>query len=433
MAFLKNKDGFLNRDIEVFDSKEINFIKIFFRILLVFVTLIVICLFVIPVNDSVSFQYGEIVSNNPQLDYKAPFEVIPEKTFVTKGDKVKKGDTLMIIDNASLDKDYSTTQGEYVSLEQQDKTIDIDKLNIQEKIEFYVKEKELDSEQYRINRSKVFNQLNGISRSLSLLREQEGIKRNKLSSDSLMFRKEVISLIDLRSSYDDYLNTRNQVISNQNQASQLRSQYSSLENEYLQKKNALEIQISDLRATQNRLTQQKENVSTKLETQGKSIDFIQSELDKQYVISNIDGVVTSMFNDNQSFNYINKGESLITVSPNEETFYARARIKEQDLKYLEVGQKAHLKLDAYYYYQYGPIKGKISYVPDRKDKDNYFYALIDLDDDQQLNLRSGYSFTGDVILKKMVLGNYIIKKLFDKYDNQMSVKKKSEPEIQTNN
>ena len=423
----------IDENFEVYDSKEINFIKIFFRILLVFVTLIVICLFVIPVNDSVSFQYGEIVSNNPQLDYKAPFEVIPEKTFVTKGDKVKKGDTLMIIDNASLDKDYSTTQGEYVSLEQQDKTIDIDKLNIQEKIEFYVKEKELDSEQYRINRSKVFNQLNGISRSLSLLREQEGIKRNKLSSDSLMFRKEVISLIDLRSSYDDYLNTRNQVISNQNQASQLRSQYSSLENEYLQKKNALEIQISDLRATQNRLTQQKENVSTKLETQGKSIDFIQSELDKQYVISNIDGVVTSMFNDNQSFNYINKGESLITVSPNEETFYARARIKEQDLKYLEVGQKAHLKLDAYYYYQYGPIKGKISYVPDRKDKDNYFYALIDLDDDQQLNLRSGYSFTGDVILKKMVLGNYIIKKLFDKYDNQMSVKKKSELEIQTNN
>ena len=135
-----------------------------------------------------------------------------------------------------------------------------------------------------------------------------------------------------------------------------------------------------------------------------------------------------MFNDNQSFNFINKGESLITVSPNEETFYARARIKEQDLKYLEVGQKAHLKLDAYYYYQYGPIKGKITYVPERKDKDNYFYALINLEEDQQLNLRSGYSFTGDIILKKMVLGNFIIKKLFDKYDSQMSVKK----EISTN-
>lgn len=427
MAFLKNKDGFLNRDIEVFDSKEINFIKIFYKILLVFIVLIIICLFVIPVNDTVTYQYGEIVSNNPQLDYKAPFEAIPRKTFVSKGDQVKIGDTLMIIDNASLDKDFSTTQGEYVSLEQQDKTIDIDKLNIEEKIDFYIQEKKLDSNQYRINRSKVYNELIGISRSLNLLKEQERIKRGKLSSDSLMYNKEVISLVDLRSSYDDYLTTRNQVISNQNHASQLRNQYSSLENEYQQKKNALEIQISDLRATQNRLSQQKENVSTKLETQGKSIDFIQSELDKQYVISNIDGVVTSIFNENQSFNFINKGEPLITVSPNEETFYARARIKEQDLKYLELGQKAHLKLDAYYYYQYGPIKGKISYVPERKDKDNHFYALIDLEEDQQLNLRSGYSFNGDIILKKMVLGKYIIKKLFEKYDSQMSVKKEETP------
>ena len=425
MGLLKKNKNFLSGDFEIYDSKEINFIKIFFRILIIFTILVTICLLVIPINDSISFKFGEIVSNNPQLDYKAPFEAIPQKIFVSKGDKVKIGDTLMIIDNASLDKDFSTTQGEYVSLEQQDKTIDIDKLNIEEKIEFYIQEKKLASNQYRINRSKVYNELNGISRSLSLLREQERIKRGKLASDSLMYNKEVISLIDLRSSYDDYLNTRNQIIASQNQSSQLRNQYGSLENEYLQKKNALEIQISDLEANQNRLSQQKENVSTKLETQGKSIDFIQSELDKQYVLSSIHGVVTSMFNDNQNFNFINKGESLITVSPNEETFYARARIKEQDLKYLELGQKAHLKLDAYYYYQYGPIKGKITYVPERKDKDNNFYALINLEEDQQLNLRSGYSFNGDIILKEMVLGNFIIKKLFEKLDNQMSVEKET--------
>ena len=425
MGFFNKNREFLSGDFEIYDSKEINFIKIFFRILIIFTVLIAICLIIIPINDSISFKFGEIVSNNPQLDYKAPFEAIPQKTFVTKGDEVKKGDTLMIIDNASLDKDFSTTKGEYVSLEQQDKTIDIDKLNIEEKIEFYIQEKALDSSKYIINKRKINNDLNGIYRRASLLKEQQQIKYNKLSSDSLMYQKEVISLIDLRSSYDNYLTTRNQVIENQNMSSQLRSQYSSIENEYLQKKNTLEIQISDLKATQNRLSQQKENVSSKLETQGKSIDFIQSELDKQYVISNIDGVVTSMFNDNQSFNFINKGESLITVSPSEETFYARARIKEQDLKYLEVGQKAHLKLDAYYYYQYGPIKGKITYVPERKDKDNYFYALIDFEDNQQLNLRSGYSFNGDVILKKMVLGNFIIKKLFEKLDNQISVEKVS--------
>ena len=143
MGLLKKNKNFLSGDFEIYDSKEINFIKIFFRILIIFTILVTICLLVIPINDSISFKFGEIVSNNPQLDYKAPFEAIPQKIFVSKGDKVKIGDTLMIIDNASLDKDFSTTQGEYVSLEQQDKTIDIDKLNIEEKIEFYIQEKDV--------------------------------------------------------------------------------------------------------------------------------------------------------------------------------------------------------------------------------------------------------------------------------------------------
>jgi len=85
-------------DTDIYDSKEINFIKIFNRILIVFLALVIIGLFIIPVNDSISYKYGEIVSKNPQIDYKAPFEVIPRQLFVSKGDMVKKGDTLMIIE-----------------------------------------------------------------------------------------------------------------------------------------------------------------------------------------------------------------------------------------------------------------------------------------------------------------------------------------------
>jgi len=407
-------------NIELYNSKEINFIKIFFRILLVFILLVIICFFVIPVNDTVTYKYGEIVSNNPEIDYKAPFEVIPEKTFVTKGDKVKQGDTLVYITNASLDKDFSTTQGEYTNLSQQTKTIDIDKLNIDEKIEFLEKEKELGANQYKINRRKTYSELRGTNSRIKLLKEQERLKYRKLTSDSLMFAKEVISLVDLRSSYDVYLTTKNQLIESQNKASQLRIQYSTLKNEYEQSTNDLDIQISDLKANQGRLEQQQETVNTKLETQEKSIDFIQSELDRQYVVSDIDGVVTSVYNETQNFNFINKGASLVSVAPNEETFYARAKVDEKDLKYLEVGQTAHLKLDAYYYYQYGAIKGKVSYIPDRKDKNGEFYVLLELPNESSLNLRSGYSIKGDIILEKMILGRYIIKKLFEKYDNQIS-------------
>ena len=413
--FTSKKEDFLSGDFEIHDSKEISFIKIFYKILIIFTVLVVICLFTIPVNDSVTYNYGEIVSKNPQIDFKAPFEIVPKKTFVSKGDPVFKGDTLMIVGN---------TSDEYKTLFQQNKSIDIDKLNIEEKVAFYKKEKQLDSSQYLNNKNKISNDINSLNQKVGLLREQERIKRSKFSTDSIMYRQEVISLVDLRTSYNDYLTTRNQVIESRNIASQLRGQFSSLENEYLQKKNTLEIQISDLIASQNRLVQQKESVNSKLETKEKAIDFVQSEVNRQYIISNIDGIVIDVFTENQNLSFINKGESLITISPESESFYARARVDEQDLKYIEVGQTAHLKLDAYYYYQYGPIKGKVSFIPDRKEKDNNFYVLIDLPENQQLNLRSGYSLKGDIILKRMVLGKYIIKKLFEKYDNQMSPKKK---------
>lgn len=411
-------------NVDIYESKEINFIKLFHRILLVFLCLIVLALVFIPVNDSISFKSGEVISKNPQIDYKAPFEVIPRAIFVKKGDRVKKGDTLMIIDNASLDKDFSSTQGRYVSLEQQDKTVDIDKLNVEEKIDFLIKEKTLNAKDYKNSRRQIYNSLKGVKNKISLLKEQERLKYNKIASDSIMYRKEVISLVELRKSYNEYLNTKNEVVNAQNQSRDLNGKLSIVKNDYEQKLNTLKIQISDLKANQGRLEQQKEDLTSKLQTQGKSVDFMQSEINKQYLTSKIDGVVSSMFNENLDFNFISKGESLVIITPDEESFYARAKIQEQDLKYIEVGQRANLKLDAYYYFKYGIIKGAVSFVPEHKERDNNFYVLIDLPENNRLNLRTGYSIKGDIILNKMKLGGYLLKKMFQSYDSQMGIDEK---------
>ena len=420
------KTPFFN-NVDIYDSKEINFIKIFHRILILFSVIVILCLFIIPVNYSVGFKSGAVISRNPQIDYKAPFEVITRKVFVQKGDQVKKGDTLIIIDNAGLDKDFSATQGQYVSLEQQDKTIDIDKLNIDEKIAYYTKEKELNDSQNNFNINSIYSSIRSLRAKADLLRQQDRLKYNKLRTDTIMYQKDVISLIELNNAQSEYLNIRNQVLSAQSEINALQNQLNVLKNEYQQKDNALEIQISDLKASSGRLDQQKEDVSSKLESQGKSVDFMKSEIDKQYLIATIDGVVNSIYNEDTSFNFINKGESLLTISPIEETFYARAQIDEQFLKYLQKGQQANLKFDAYNYYQYGAVKGALSFIPDRKEEDGNFYVLIDIPEKEGFNLRSGYAFKGDIILQKMRLGRYIFKKLFEKYDNQVAEEKPKMP------
>jgi hypothetical protein len=56
-------------------------------------------------------------------------------------------------------------------------------------------------------------------------------------------------------------------------------------------------------------------------------------------------------------------------------------------------------------------------MAERKEKDQ-FYALIQLAGANHFQLRSGYSFSGEIIIARMSLIKYFIKKLFKKLDNQ---------------
>src|SRR5882757_9981681 len=98
-------------------------IKFFFRILMAFCILIATCAVTFNVNDAVPFTVGEIIAENPQIDYKAPFEGIPYRAFVEEGKAVKVGDTLIILLNEQLQKDYESARSTFPSLKKLDTTI----------------------------------------------------------------------------------------------------------------------------------------------------------------------------------------------------------------------------------------------------------------------------------------------------------------------
>src|SRR3954470_24439173 len=103
---------------EDYSVKTQKFILWFFRLLLSFVLLCLVLLFTIPVNDTVIFKQGEIVSQNPQLDLKAPFEAQLSKIYVQEGQKVKAGDTMMIIYNEANSRSYITQKAQKEYLEE---------------------------------------------------------------------------------------------------------------------------------------------------------------------------------------------------------------------------------------------------------------------------------------------------------------------------
>src|SRR5882762_177537 len=186
---------------------EIDFIKMLFRILLTFVVLILIGVVTFNINDSVPFTAGEIIAEVPQIDYKAPFEAIPYKILVEEGKAVKKGDTLMVLVNEQLRKDYQDAQSSYPSLLKIDTTIADLIVSTRKKIDNLKREKQINSQFHASQKVKLISELKSATQRTSVNTQKLLIVAlAKLQMDSVLYAQKVISKLDLANSFDNYLN-----------------------------------------------------------------------------------------------------------------------------------------------------------------------------------------------------------------------------------
>src|SRR5947209_19827926 len=95
-----------------YSYKEYNFTIWFFRLLLFVATTIIVLVFVLNINETVTVSSGEIVAANPQADYKAPFEAQILKINAKEGAPVHAGDTLLVLQNIDLIEQQSTKKTE---------------------------------------------------------------------------------------------------------------------------------------------------------------------------------------------------------------------------------------------------------------------------------------------------------------------------------
>src|SRR4051794_22072374 len=95
-----------------YSFREYNFTVWFFRLLLFIVGSIIILVFVLKINETVTISEGQIVAANPQADYKAPFDAQIEKVYVKEGQAVKVGDTLLTMRNPDNVEQYTKIKSE---------------------------------------------------------------------------------------------------------------------------------------------------------------------------------------------------------------------------------------------------------------------------------------------------------------------------------
>ena len=403
-----------------YNTKSINFIKILHKILVAFLIIVVVLIFALRLNDTVSFKEGQIFSDTPQLKINAPNEVKVLKVTVREGQEVKKGDTLFVLENKKTQSDYDVLNTDVASKE--NKITIINKLiaNTTERKNALTQLLNIQSGIYTTDRKKTAIEIEALNNKLHLSSQQSSILTDKFKTDSLLYVKGAISRYEMTDAKNRSLDDKKSQVENKTNYSGKNYDFENLYNNYKRSKNDLMRNIIDV---DNELQNYKRDL-LELQTQIKdgkySLTYISDELKKLAVVSTVDGTVSNLFNAKQNIEILNKGDLLAIIAPKKEAFYAKVILNEKDLAYIKNGQEINLKLDAYNYYRYGAIKGKITYVSP-SDVDKTFYCLADIKKyNPNINLKAGYKLKGEVIIERMQLYQYIMKKLFNKIDNNVN-------------
>jgi multidrug resistance efflux pump len=371
-------------------------------------------------NDTVNFKEGQIFSDTPQLKINAPNEVKIIKVLTKEGQEVNKGDTLFVLENKKTSSEFNVLNTDVASMENKIGVIIRLIQNTVERKKSLQQLLYIQSNIYKTDRKKTALEITSLNNKINLSSQQTSILSDKFKTDSLLYAKGAISRYEMTDAKNRNLDIKKGQVDINSSYSNKNYDFENLYNNYSRSKNDLKRSIIDVdNEIQN---YQRDIIELKAQIKdGKyNLNYISDELQKLVIVSPINGTVSNLFNARQNIEIVNKGELLTIIAPKKESFYAKVILDEKDLTYIKNGQEINLKLDAYNYYRFGAIKGKITYVSP-SDVDRTFYCLATIKKyNPNINLKAGYKLKGEVIIERMQLYQYIIKKLFNNIDNSVN-------------
>lgn len=403
-----------------YNTKSINFIKILHKILVTFLIVVVVLIFTLRLNDTVNFKEGQIFSDTPQLKINAPNEVRIINVAVKEGQEVQKGDTLFVLENKKTKSDFDVLNTDIASKENKLKIITKLIANTIERKNSLIQLLRIQSGIYTTDRNKTAAEINALNSKLTLASQQTSILTDKYITDSLLFAKGAISRYELTDTKNKNLDDKKSQVDIKSTYNGKNFDFENLYNNFNRSKNDLQRSIIDVDNEIQGYQSDLVELRTEIKDGSHNLTYIADELKKLVIVSPVAGTISNLFNARQNIEMINKGELLTIIAPKKETFYAKVILDEKDLTYIKTGQDINLKLDAYNYFRYGAIKGKITYVSP-SDVDKTFYCLAEIIKyNPNIRLKAGYKLKGEVIIERMQLFQYIIKKLFNKIDNSIN-------------
>ena len=176
-----------------YNTRSISFIRILHKILVSFLIIVVLLVFILRLNDTVSFKEGQIFSDTPQLKINAPNEVKILKVAAKEGQDVKKGDTLFVLENKKTRSDYEILNTDVASMENKIQIINKLIANTVERKNSLQQLLRIQSNIYKTDRKKTAQEISLLNNKIQLSSQQTSILTDKFKTDSLLYAKGAIS------------------------------------------------------------------------------------------------------------------------------------------------------------------------------------------------------------------------------------------------
>lgn len=398
-----------------YSTREYNFTIWFFRIVLLIIATIIVLVLVLHINETITIQEGEIVAHNPQTDYKAPFESQLVKMYVKEGQHVKKGDTLVLLQNIDYVQQRATTATEIEYLQKKIQSFEVLQNAMQKKKAAIDQTSDINAKKYQLDINRLVGDMKSLDEQYNFQKERLSSASEKYAGDSILYKKDMLSKYEYNNSRDANLLLKENMNTVASERNKQLAEKNIAYNNFTKEQNTLLLSKVQLDENEQSLIQAKNDYQSQLIQAKEALNKIDSELKKQSLIASTDGDVNFLFNTKQTSNLISKGELLVSLAPQTVSYYAKVTVPEKDMPYIKTGLDARLKLNAYQRIQHGPISGKVTYVAERKENDK-FYAIVELAEAKDFQFKSGYSIHGEIVVQRLPLYKYFIKKLFKQFD-----------------
>ena len=285
-------------------------IRFMFYLLFSVIVVIFVLTFTLNINDSVKIVRGELVSKNTPLRYLAQFEAKIANIRVSEGEKVHIGDTLIVLENKQLVAAYTKTAKDVLLMQENIAIYEQLLEDLEEKIDFQSKQKGNLRGDYNSNITNSKIAVSALEEQLKSVKRKVELGKMGSDKDYELFRNGVITEVEFNQKYQTYLDAQTQYADLEKQYKQQKNAKSGLKHSYSSQVN--DNQLNVLAAEQEFFNTKKILVEQQitLEKLEGQLAFEKEELDKQFIVSDIEGRVRFLFNSQQKRNQVIKTEVL---------------------------------------------------------------------------------------------------------------------------